>query len=173
MANDVRSALANALRVSAVSPESFAAIAAQAVVTRRQVALARAGKPINAGAYLALCGAVGVDPVDGSPRPVKAISSNVAWWLLSAALYITRSLRRLDQRSAAKLIGVSPSTVCRVESGKPVSIAAMAKACAFIGVHPDGYTAPLGCPCAAVTRETPPETRCSDLDIGRGNTAHA
>jgi transcriptional regulator with XRE-family HTH domain len=170
---DVRSALANALQVSAVSPESFAAIAAQAAVTRRQVALARTGKPINAGAYLALCGAVGVDPVDGSPRPVKAISSNVAWWLLSAALYITRGLRRLDQRSAAKLIRVSPSTVCRVESGEPVSIAAMVKVCVFIGVHPDGYTAPLGCPCAAVTRETTTETRCSDLDFRHDQFAQA
>jgi transcriptional regulator with XRE-family HTH domain len=170
---DTRSALANALRVSAVSPESFAAIAAQAAVTRRQVALARAGKPINAGAFLALCGAVGVDPVDGSPRPVKAISSNVAWWLLSAALYITRGLRRLDQRRAAKVIGVSPSTVCRVETGKPVSIAALVKVCAFVGVHPDGYTAPLDCPCAAVTRETATETRCSDLDFRHDQFAQA
>lgn len=170
---DARSALAYALRVSAVSPESWAAVAAQAAVTRRQVALARAGKPINAGAYLALCGAVGVDPVDGSPRPVKAISSNVAWWLLSAALYITRGLRRLDQRSAAKVIGVSAATVCRVECSKPVNIVNMLKVCAFVGVHPDGYTAPLGCPCAAVTRETGTETRCSDLGFRHDQVAQA
>jgi hypothetical protein len=141
-------------------------------VTPRQAALARVGKPINAGAYLALCGAAGLDPVHGASRPVKTVSSNVAWWLLSAALYITRGLRRLDQRSAAKAIGVSPSTVCRVEASKPVSIGNMIKVCTFVGVHPDGYTAPSGS-CGAVSRETPTETRCSDLENRHVSTAHA
>jgi transcriptional regulator with XRE-family HTH domain len=156
-------ALANAVLTSA---SSTSALAAEAGITGRQVALARAGKPINAGAYLALCGVVGVNPVDGSPRPIKTVSPNVVWWLLSGALYITRGLRRLDQRSAAKLIGVSPSTICRVEAGNPVSIANMIKVCTFIGVHPDGYTAPVGRARSAVSRETPTETRCSDLEIG-------
>jgi Flp pilus assembly CpaE family ATPase len=125
------------------------------------VALARAGKPINAGAYLALCGAAGIDPVDCACRPAKAVSST--------ALFITRGVRRVDQRSAAKLIGVS----CRVEAGKPVSIANTMKVCAFIGVHPDGYTTPLDCPCVVVSRETPTETCCPDLEIRHGDAANA
>jgi hypothetical protein len=60
-----------------------------------------------------------------------------------------------------------------VESGEPVSIAAVVKVCAFIGVHPVGYTAPLGCPCATVTRETGTETRCSDLDFRHDQFAQA
>jgi hypothetical protein len=167
------SALANTLQASASSSAALAAIAVRAAITPRQVALARAGKPINAGAYLALCGAAGVDPVAGAQRPVKVVSANVVWWLLSAALYITRRLRRLDHRSAAKAIGVSPSTVCRVEAGNPVSIANMIKVCRFVGVHPDGYTAPVGCPRRAVSRETPTETRCSDSDIDNGSATHA
>ncbi len=137
------------------------------------MALARAGKPTNAGAYLALCGVIRVDPVSGSPRPVKAISPHVAWWLLATALYVTRGFARLNQRKAAKAIGVSPSTVCRVERCKPVNVPNMLKVCGFVGVHPDGYTVPGGCPERAVTRETPTETRCFDLRIGRGNIAHA
>jgi hypothetical protein len=82
------SALANTLQASASSSAALAAIAVRAAITPRQVALARAGKPINAGAYLALCGAAGVDPVAGAQRPVKVVSANVVWWLLSAALYI-------------------------------------------------------------------------------------
>ncbi len=163
-------ALANTLR--GTSP-SVPPLAAQADVTPRQVALARAGRPINAGAYLALCGAAGVDPVSGSPRPVKSISPNVAWWLLATALHVTRGSRGLNQRKAAKAIGVSPSTVCRVERCKPVSVPNMVKVCGFVGVHPDGYTAPSGCPEHGVTRETPIETRCSNMDIGRGSSAHA
>jgi hypothetical protein len=89
-----QNALAKALQASASSPDELAAIAAGANVTPRQAALARAGKPINAGSYLALRGAVGVDPVDGAPRPPKTISANVVWWLLSAALYITRRIAR-------------------------------------------------------------------------------
>jgi DNA-binding XRE family transcriptional regulator len=159
------SAPANALR-SVTLPVAIAALADQAGVTPRQVSLACAGKAINAGAYLALCGAIGIDPVDGSPRPVKTISANVEWWLLGTALRIARELRRLNQRRAAKAIGVSPSTVCRVETGRPVSITNVVKVCAFVGVHPDGYTAP-------VSRETPTETCCSSLDIHREHPAHA
>lgn len=70
------SALANALRAAASSPGALAPIAQRACVTPRQASMARAGKPINAGAYLALCGAVGVDPTDGSPRQIKAVSAN-------------------------------------------------------------------------------------------------
>lgn len=167
------SPLADALRLSASSPEALSATAIRAGVTPRQVAMARAGKPIAAGAYLALCAAAGINPVDGKCRPVKCVSSNVVWWLLSAALYITRGLRRLDQRSAAKAIGVSPSTICRVEAGKPVSITNMIKVCAFIGVHPDAYTMPVRCACGTVSRETPTETRCSDLNFPLGEAAHA
>ena len=117
-----------------------------------------------AGAYLALCAAVGIDPIDGKPRHVKELSSNVVWWLLSGALHITRSLKKLDQRTAAKVIGISPATVCRVELGQPVSIGVLIKVCAFIGVHPDGYTAPLKCPPEIVSRETCSETSCFRSD---------
>lgn len=157
-------ALASSLQSSALSSSALMSLARQAGVTPRQASFARTGKAINAGAYLALCAAAGVDPVDGASRPVKDVSANVVWWLLSGALYITRNLRKLDQRSAATAIGISPSTVCRVERGKPVSIGNMLKVCAFIGVHPDGYTAPPGCPCGVVSRETPTETCCSNSD---------
>jgi hypothetical protein len=166
-------ALANALQIVAASPAALTGVAASAGVMPRQVALARANKPINAGAYLAICGAAGLDPVDGLPRPIKSVSPNVEWWLLGTALRLTRGLRRLNQRSAAEAIGTSSSTVCRVETGRPVSIANMVKVCAFIGVHPNGYTAPIRCPSGVVSRETPTETRCSDLNITPGEAAHA
>jgi hypothetical protein len=167
------SALANALGSTAQTSAALVAIAAKAGVTPRQASCARAAKPINAGAYLALCGAVGIDPVDDSARPIKSVSSNVEWWSLGTALRVTRGLRRLNQRSAAQAIGVSSSTVCLVETNKPVGIANMIKVCTFIGVHPDGYTAPSECPRGAVSRETPAETRCSNLNIPLGEAAHA
>jgi DNA-binding XRE family transcriptional regulator len=157
--------LAALLQSSASSWAMLDAIAQQAGVTPRQASMARAGKPVNAGAYLALCAAVGIDPISGAARPEKALSPNVVWWLLSAALHITRNLRKLDQRAAADAIGISPATVCRVEQGRPVSIGVMLKVCAFIGVHPFGYTAPLVCPPEIVSRGTRTETHCSRSDI--------
>ena len=91
---------------------------------------------------------------------MKKLSPNVVWWILSGALHITRSLKKLDQRSAAKAIGISPATVCRVERGRPASIAALLKVCAFVGVHPDGYTVPLKCPRKIISRGTGTEASC-------------
>ena len=158
-------ALTNTLQSSASSWTELDAIARQAGVSPRQASLARAGKPVNAGAYLALCAATGIDPVDERSRPAKVLSPNVVWWLLSGALYITRHLKKLDQRNAAEVIGISAASVCRVECGQPVSIGVLLKVCAFIGVHPDGYTAPLNGPSEIVSRGTCTETYCSSSDI--------
>jgi transcriptional regulator with XRE-family HTH domain len=159
------SALSNELQSSASSWAALDELARRADVTSRQASLARAGKPVNAGAYLALCAATGIDPVDGKSRPAKVLSPNVVWWLLSGALYITRHLKKLDQRAAAEAIGISAATVCRVERGHPVSIGVLLKVCAFIGVHPFGYTAPLVCPPDIVSRGTSTETFCFRSEI--------
>jgi transcriptional regulator with XRE-family HTH domain len=163
--------LSTALRPSASSSAEQNSIARQAGVTSRQVSLARSGKPVNAGAYLALCAAVGVDPVDGKDRPVKSVSPNILWWVLSGAMYISRNLKKLDQRAAAEVIGISAASVCRVECGQPVSVGILLRVCAFIGVHPFGYTAPLICPPEIVSRGTPTETYCSRSDIASDATA--
>lgn len=170
------SALSQVLQETASCWPALDAVARRAGVPSKLASMARAGKPINAGAHLALCAAIGIDPVNGGSRPVKDLSPNVEWWLLSSALYISRCLKRLDQRAAAAVIGISPATVCRVERGQPVSIAVLIKVCSFIGVHPFGYTAPLVCSREKVSRGTRTETRCSVSDIksdspGRGVSA--
>jgi Helix-turn-helix len=151
---------------------ALAAFADRVGVTRRQACRARAGKPLCAGAHLALCGALGIDPMDGTRRDPKPVSPYVEWWLLAAALYFTRELRRLDQRRAAKAIGTSPSTVCRLEAAKPISIANLIKVCRFIGVHADGYTAPkIAAHCRSVCRETTTETLCPVIGISARGSA--
>lgn len=165
--------LAGALRVAAPTSATLAALADRAGIDRRQACLARAGKPIAAGAHLALCGRVGIDPMDGVARAPKIVFPNVEWWLLAAGLYITRGLRRLDQRRAAKAIGISPSTVCRIEACRPISIGNLVKVCRFIGVHVDGYTTPLAGNCGHVSRETTTETRCSVGENRHSTTASA
>ena len=172
------SALSDALKVSASTWADLDAIARQAGITPRQASMARAGKQIHAGAHLALCATIGIDPIDGKMRPVKVLSPNVVWWLLSGELYITRSLKKLDQRAAAKLIGVSPVSVCRTERGQPVSIEVLLKVYVFIGIRPDAYTAPLTAPPQIVPRRTSTETFCFGSErlpdnVGSANQATA
>jgi DNA-binding XRE family transcriptional regulator len=136
-----RELLAAALGKVMASPAAATEIAARAGNHMRGPMLrARAGKSINAGAYLALCGVLGLDPVDGSPRPVKRVASRVVWPMVGAGLRIVRRLRDQDQRSAAKAIGISAATLCRVEAGDAVSIETLLSVCRFIGVHPDHYS---------------------------------
>jgi DNA-binding XRE family transcriptional regulator len=136
-----RTMLADALRKLAGSPAAAVQIADRAGDDMRgPVQRARARRPINAGAYLALCGALGLDPVDGSPRPIKRVSSRLAWPMVGAGLKIMRRLRHQDQRSAAKAIGISATTLCRVESGDAASVETLLAVCKFIGTHPDNYS---------------------------------
>jgi DNA-binding XRE family transcriptional regulator len=136
-----RATLAATLRTVAVSSLDIADRAGADM--RGAILRARAGKPINAAAYLALCGALAVDPLDGSSRPVKRVPAHVAWPLVGAGLKMTRCLRHQDQRSAAKAIGISAATLCRVEAGDAASVETLLAVCRFIGTHPDHYSTPL------------------------------
>jgi hypothetical protein len=135
-----RATLAATLRTVAASPLDIADRVGADM--RGAIFRARAGKPINAGAYLALCGAIGLDPVDGSARQVKRVAAHVAWPMVGVGLKIARCLRHQDQRSAAKAIGISAATLCRVEAGSAASVETLIAVCKFIGTHPDHYSMP-------------------------------
>jgi DNA-binding XRE family transcriptional regulator len=133
-----RGVLAGVLKEIAPSPSAAVEIAERAGPDMRgHVFRARSGKPINAGAFVALCGAVGIDPVDGSARPPRRVPSRITWPMVGAGLRIVRRLRHQDQRSAARTIGISAATLCRVEAGDSVSVETLLAVCAFIGAHPE------------------------------------
>lgn len=137
-----RAALAAALRELAPSPAAAVEIADRAGASMRgPIFRARVGKPINAGAFLAICGAVGIDPADGSARVPRRVPAHIAWPMVGAGLRIVRQLRRQGQRSAAKAIGISAATLCRVEAGDAVSVETLLAVCRFIGTHPEHYAA--------------------------------
>jgi DNA-binding XRE family transcriptional regulator len=135
-----RVVLAAVLREIAPSPAAAVEIADRAGPDMRgHVFRARAGKPVNPGAFLALCGAVGIDPADGSARTPRRVPPRIAWLMVGAGLRIVRRLRHQDQRSAAKAVGISAATLCRVEAGDAVSVETLLAVCAFIGTHPEHY----------------------------------
>jgi DNA-binding Xre family transcriptional regulator len=157
--------LAAALKKIATTPAAAVEIADRAGDDmRRSVLRARAGKAINAGAFVALCAAVCIDPVDGARRPPKRMPACIAWPMVGAGLRIARRLRHQKLRSAAKLMGISATTLCRLEAGDAVSVESFLAACRFLGVHPEHYA------CENVSRETSGETVSVDR---KGKTTSA
>jgi transcriptional regulator with XRE-family HTH domain len=119
----------------------MAALSEQAGVPRRLGARARAGRKVGASAYILLCIAVGVDPATGraahTGNPRAGFS--IAWWTFGSALFLTRSLRRLDLRSTAQLVGVSAATLSRAERGQPIAIESYLSITDFIGLPPQSF----------------------------------
>jgi hypothetical protein len=118
----------------------MAAVSDHAGVERKIGARARAGRKVGTTAYMLLCSAVGVDvetglPVANAPRPGCA----VVWWTFGSCLFFTRSLRRLDLRSAANRVGVSAATLSRAERGQPISVEAFFKISNFIGIPAESF----------------------------------
>lgn len=97
---------------------------------------------INAADFLKLCARLGIDPVTGQRRAPVANPGTLCLPLLGAACAMTRHLKdHMSLRDAAEEIGVSASTLSRLEQSLPISIEPVLAVCAFIGVHPFEYMA--------------------------------
>lgn len=114
-------------------------LAQTADVDRRLISRVLAGQPINASAYLKLCGALGLDPVTGKPVPATAIG-NIEWWFFAGDLREKRIAKKLTCRAAAEEAGIAPTTFFRAEAGISVSAESYLALCRFIGLHPHHYT---------------------------------
>jgi hypothetical protein len=124
-----------------LSPAEMAALSDRTGVQRKIGARARAGRKVNATSYLLLCSAAGVDVTTGAAVVVKEprAGSSILWWIFGSALFLTRSLRALDLRSAADLVGVSAATLSRAEHGQPIAIESYLRITHFIGVPPESF----------------------------------
>jgi len=123
------------------SAADVAALSDRIGIDRRIGARAKGGRKINASAYLALCCAVGINPVTGESRPVREPTGPVMFWFLGAGVTIARLSRKLSYRQIAKASGVTHPTIFRVERGLPVSAETVLRVAAFLGVRPEGFTA--------------------------------
>jgi hypothetical protein len=118
----------------------MAAVSDQAGVPRRMGFRARNGHKVSATAYLLLCLAVGTEPSKGSlVAKAPRRGASIAWWAFGSALFLTRSLRRLDLRTAAQLVGVSAATLSRAEHGHPLAVESYLSVAKFTGVPPQGF----------------------------------
>jgi hypothetical protein len=150
-----------------LTPTQMAAVSDRAGVPRKIGARARAGRKVNATAYLLLCSAVEIDVVTGA-RVVdrrRCAGLSIVWWIFGSALFLTRTLRRLDLRSAADLVGVSAATLSRAEHGQPIAIESYLRIAAFIGVPSETFLCFAGnVHCNTLKPNDSEEARQSDLE---------
>lgn len=125
-------------------------LAERACVTMEEIRRAYScahGRSMPADVHLRLCLAIGIDPVDGhtmQPQPPRGIAAHS----LAIALQQKRIERNHDNRTAARIMGISISTLSRLENAKVRSIDSMIAVCRYIGKNPFDYLN------ADVSRET-------------------
>jgi transcriptional regulator with XRE-family HTH domain len=124
-----------------LTPSEMAALSDGAGVQRKIGARARAGRKVETTAYLLLCSAVGLDAATGARLAGRRgrADFSIDWWTFGSALFLTRSSRQLDLRSAADLIRVSAATLSRAERGQPIAIESYLRIAYFIGVPPESF----------------------------------
>jgi hypothetical protein len=129
-----------------LSPAEMAALSDRMGLQRKIGARARAGRKVNATSHLSLCAAVGIDVATGAAVVAKEpwAGASIIWWIFASALFLTRSLRGLDLRSAADLVGVSAATLSRAERGQPISIESYLRVVGFIGLPPESFLSSAG-----------------------------
>ncbi len=122
--------------------------AANPGVGMRHIGAAIARRPIEADRHLALCAALGVDPVrlvslEALSRRPGPVRGPIAWWHLGLGLILTREMRGLSVRAAAARAHLSFATFSRAERGQPVSFDSLAALVGFLRFHPHDVTAPV------------------------------
>jgi transcriptional regulator with XRE-family HTH domain len=150
-----------------LTPAQMAALSDRAGVQRNIGARARAGRKVSATAYLLLCSAAGVDIATGAPVVVRGpcAGCSIVWWIFGSALFLTRSLRRLDLRSAADRVGVSAATLSRAERGQPIAIESYLRVANFIGVPSESFMSFAGNPnCNTLKPNDSKEVRLGDRE---------
>jgi DNA-binding Xre family transcriptional regulator len=101
------------------------------------------GHATDAGEHLRLCAVVGIDPIDGH-RDTSHQPGELDRKLFAMGVRMRRYQRKQSIREAAREIGISVTTVSRIENGKVRGIDSMLAACRYIGVHPFHYVAASG-----------------------------
>lgn len=138
----------------------------KAGVTPRQIANAEMGAPVATIPYLRLCMAIGYDPMPGYQIVTEQPPRDFEFHYFAIAFRITRGLKGHSDRQAAREIGVSASTICRIERGDKMFIGVVMRACSYMQRHPFQFcTGAIGTDTLAlkhVSRETKGSLPCQD-----------
>lgn len=150
--------LAKAMKAAALADRgAFSTIIRKAGVdadVARRAATGANGHPTPAGDHINLCIVLGIDPLTGNKLPEPREPAPFLSGMLAIGIKVTRDTREHSLRRAAGIMGISPSTLTRIEKGWHVAgFDSVAAACKYVGLHPFAYLAP-----ESVSRETRHET---------------
>ena len=123
---------------------AFADLVDRAGVPKASAWRARAGahgRPTRAEHHLRLCAVLGIDPVNGHAIPPRAPAPLLAWFF-ACAVKGNRFLKGHNIRQAAKVMGISITSLSRIENGDVRSFECMWAACRYVGAHPFDYVEP-------------------------------
>ncbi|MFG1247635.1 hypothetical protein [Xanthobacter flavus] len=161
--------LAAALRLAPLSAEEIATLQDMPglAAARRVIPAARAGRPVNADAYLSLCRVKGWDPLTcrAADKGMPPWRGAIVWPHLALTLRHEADVLGKGVRPCAKRAGVSASTWWRVSSGQPVSVANLVRLCAYFDRHPHEVTAPE-IPARAPARPNVPRETSTETGAG-------
>ena len=122
--------------------DDIGAIALRAGVDARQAANALKARPVETRAFLRLCLASGHDPLPEYPWPDTKVWPQPASFdapFFGMAIYLFRGANKHSHRQAAKLIDISPATLCRLEKGDRMSVGVVLRAALYAPIHPFAY----------------------------------
>lgn len=113
-------------------------IAIRAGVSPRQMMNAQSGRPVATVAYLRICAAIRFDPAPELhsdewhwPEP-----QGFCFPQFAVGFRIRRNLKLHTEADAANAMGLSKSTVSRIENAHEMQIGVVLKACTYLGMHP-------------------------------------
>lgn len=127
--------LMQAIRSETQDRQSFIDLCKGYGIAGMVAAYAYTGRPISASNWLAVCAALGVDPLDFHRKPARKLPA-FNWPMLKYGMMLARERDSLTLRETAKRAGMETTAVTRVLKGQAVGVEHMLAACAFIRVHP-------------------------------------
>ena len=103
------------------------------------------GHATDADDYLRLCQVLGIDPMTGKAVPPRTPPGTLDRILFAAGVRAIRRYRNKHSiREAAAKMGISITTLSRIENGHVRGIDGMLAACRYIGIHPLHYVGAAG-----------------------------
>lgn len=94
---------------------------------------------VDAAAFIKLCAQVGICPLRGERLMPLPDPGALCLHSIGAGCAVKRHIHKLECEALANDIGISRTTLWRLEKGLPTSIEPILAVCEFIGVHPFGY----------------------------------
>lgn len=105
----------------------------------RRAAKGAKGRPTNVALHVKLCAWLGVDPVVGGPATPPGRRAKFEALQFGAAMKMARFARGHNLREASRAARMSPTSLSRIENGRPLAFETVLAACRYARLSPQLY----------------------------------